>query len=93
MYLNDYVKRCDRHSHCQSGCMYNLAHRQSDTQSHNSPVCVHSVQCTGTKHFRHQERSHLLIVCSIVYKVIRWSLCELKRDLLYFLDICNDIIS
>ena len=43
---------------------------------------------TSTKHFRHLERSHLLLLCVIVCKVIRWTLCELKRDL----DICNDFI-
>ena len=34
-----------------------------------------------------------LCVIVIVYNVIRWSLCELKRDLLYFLYIGNAIIS
>ena len=40
----------------------------------------------------HLERSHLLLY-GIVYKVIRWRLYELKRDLLYFLDVCNNIIA
>ena len=47
----------------------------------------------GHKHFGHLERSHLLSSCGIVYKVIRWTLCEFKRDLLHFLDIYSDIIS
>ena len=47
----------------------------------------------GTKHFRHLEISHLLSLCGIVYKVIRWLHRDLKRDLLRFLDIYNDIIS
>ena len=34
-----------------------------------------------------------LCVIVIVYNVIRWSLCEIKRDLLYFLYIGNAIIS
>ena len=38
----------------------------------------------GTQHFRHLERPYLLVVCGIVYNVIRWTLCGLKRDLLYF---------
>ena len=33
-----------------------------------------------------------LLLCGIVYEVIRWSHCELKPDLLYFLDIYNNII-
>ena len=41
------------------------------------------------KHFRHLERSYLVLLCSIDYNVIKWSHCELKRDLLYFLNICN----
>ena len=45
-----------------------------------------------TKHFRHLARSHLLLLHVIIYKVMRWSHCELKRDLLYFLNICNNII-
>ena len=28
-----------------------------------------------------------------LYKVNRYSYCELKRDILYFVDCCNDIIS
>ena len=32
-------------------------------------------------------------LCDSVYNVIRWSLCEVKRDLLYLLYICSDIIS
>ena len=48
---------------------------------------------TGKKHFRHLERSYLLLLCGIGYNVIKWSHCELKRDLFYFLNICNDIIS
>ena len=40
----------------------------------------------------HLERSHLFLLCGIVYNVIQWSHCELKRDLLYFLDICKNII-
>ena len=47
----------------------------------------------STKHFRHLERSYLLLLCGIGYYVIKWSHCELKRDLLCFLKICNDIIS
>ena len=46
----------------------------------------------GTKHVRHLEIFYLLLIFCIVYKVIWWSHCELKRDLLDFLDICNDII-
>ena len=53
-------------------------------------VCTYG---SGQKHFRHLERSHLSSMCVTVYNVIRWTLCELKRDLLYFLNICNDIIS
>ena len=47
-----------------------------------------------TKHFRHLARSHLLLlhVHAIIYKVIRWSHCEFKRGLLYFLNICNNVI-
>ena len=56
-----------------------------------------SIHCTilsaSTKHFRHLERSYLLLLYGIGYNVIKWSHCELKRDLLYFLNICNDIIS
>ena len=37
----------------------------------------------GQKHYRHLEKSHLLSWCGIVYKVIRWSISELKRDFLY----------
>ena len=55
-------------------------------------LCIVSLW-NGTKHFRHLERSHLLFLCGIVYNVIRRSHCKLKRDLLYFLNICNDIIS
>ena len=32
-------------------------------------------------------------LCDSVYNVIRWSLSEVKRDLLYLLHICSDIIS
>ena len=39
--------------------------------------------CTK-KNFRHLEKSHLLLLCSIVYNIIRCSLCDLRRDLLYF---------
>ena len=35
----------------------------------------------------------ILLLCGIGYNVIKWSHCELKRDLLYFLNICNNIIS
>ena len=46
---------------------------------------------------RHQTcppaRKISLLLGSIVYKVIPLSHCELKRELLYYLDICNDIIS
>ena len=47
----------------------------------------------STKHFRHLERSYLLLLYGIGYNVIKWSHCELKRDLLCFLNICNYIIS
>ena len=43
----------------------------------------------STKHFRHLERSYLLLLYGIGYNVIKWSHCELMRDLLCF---CNDII-
>ena len=43
--------------------------------------------------FRHLERSYLLLLCVIGYNVVKWPHCELKRDLLYFLNICNNIIS
>ena len=46
----------------------------------------------SSKDFRQQERSYLLFLCGIGYNVIIWSQCELKRDLLYFLNIFNDII-
>ena len=39
------------------------------------------------------ERPYLLLLCGIVCKVIRWTLCEQKCDLLYFLDICSNIMS
>ena len=45
------------------------------------------------KHFRHLERSYLLLLCGIGYDVVKLSHCELKRDLLYFFNICNNIIS
>ena len=48
--------------------------------------------CTGTKDYCHLERLYLLLLCGIINKIIRSSLCEFKRDLLYFLDICNNII-
>ena len=48
------------------------------------------VRAVKHKHFRHLERSPLLLLYGIVYMVIRWTICELKRDLLYFLDICNN---
>ena len=38
--------------------------------------------CAVTKHVRHLERPHLLLLCVIGYKVIRWTLRELNRDLL-----------
>ena len=41
----------------------------------------------------HLERSYLLLLCGIGYNVVKWSRCELKRDLLYFFNICNNIIS
>ena len=44
------------------------------------------------KHFCHLERSYLLLLCGIGYNVVKWSLCEFKRDLLYFFNICNNII-
>ena len=47
-------------------------------------MCEHQF-LGGQNYFRHRERSHLLLSCGIVYNVTRWSLCELKRDLLYFL--------
>ena len=46
----------------------------------------------STKHFRYLERSYLLLLCGIAYNVIKWSHCELKRDMLYLLNICNNII-
>ena len=45
----------------------------------------------GTTHFGYLETSCLLLLCVIVYKVIQWSHCELRRDLLYFLNTCSDI--
>ena len=42
----------------------------------------------GNKHYRHLENLNLSSLCSIVYNVIRWSLCEVKRDLLYLLYVC-----
>ena len=44
------------------------------------------------KHFRHLERSYLQLLCGIGYYVIKWSHCELNRDLLNSLNICNNII-
>ena len=44
------------------------------------------------KHFCHLERSYLLLLCGIDYNVVKWSHCEFKRDLLYFFNICNNII-
>ena len=48
-------------------------------------VTVYSVICDrsmdGLKHFRHLERPHLSPLFSIIYNVIQWSLCELKRGL------------
>ena len=52
-----------------------------------------TVYSGAQKHFCHLERSHLLLLCSIVNKVIRWPHCLLKRDLLNILDICYDIVS
>ena len=39
----------------------------------------------GHEHGRHLETTYLSSLCDIVSKVIRCSLCELNRDLLYFL--------
>ena len=33
------------------------------------------------KDFCHLERSYLLLLCVIGYNVVKWSPCELKRDL------------
>ena len=54
---------------------------------------VWGILWASTKHFCHLERPYLLLLCSIGYNVIKWSHCELKRDLLCFLNICHDIIS
>ena len=54
-------------------------------------LCI--ILWTSKKDFCHLERSYLLLLCDIGYNVVKWSSCELKRDLLYFLNICNDIIS
>ena len=45
------------------------------------------------KRLTHLERSYLLLLCVIGYNVVKWSRCELKRDLLYFFNICNNIFS
>ena len=43
--------------------------------------------------YRHLEKSYPSSLFSIVYNVILRSLCEHKRDLFYFLHICNASIS
>ena len=45
------------------------------------------------QNFCHLERSYLLLLCGIGYNVVQWSRCEIKRDLLYFFNICNNIIT
>ena len=59
---------------------------------HRRDVVGASILWASTKHFRHQERCYLLLLCGIGYNVIKWSHCEFKRDLLYFLNICNYIV-
>ena len=48
------------------------------------PVCVkirqESSTWKGLTHLRHIERSFRLLLCVMVYKVIRWSHCELRRS-------------
>ena len=44
------------------------------------------------KHFCHLESTYLLLLCGIGYNVVKWPHCEFKRDLLYFFNICNNII-
>ena len=56
--------------------------------------CISNVILWASKKdFCNLERSYLLLLCGIGYNVVKWSHCEFKRDLLYFFNICNTIIS
>ena len=48
---------------------------------HTSCLMEKAYSVGGQKHYLHLERSHLSSSFGIVYNVIRWSLCERKRDL------------
>ena len=57
-------------------------HVQYPTQLWSENCLAEYTLPTDTQHFCHLERSQLSLLCGIVCKAIRWSLCELKRDLL-----------
>ena len=50
---------------------------------HASCQCQQDVTLWAYKiHVCHLERSYLLLLCGIGYTVVKWSYCELKRDIL-----------
>ena len=84
-----YRSRSDNHDHAILSALYD-----SDivvrSKSHFHDLCI---LWASKKDFCHLERSYLLLLCVIGYNVVKWSRCESKRDLLYFFNICNNIIS
>ena len=64
------------------------------TKSHiDSKVSLFSESVGGQRHYRHLEISHSHHCVVLFIKIFVQSRCELKRDLLHFLYLCNAIIS
>ena len=85
-YLHSTLQHCDLlKKHFEANNLDQLTINKSNNEAFQ-------LHCGPEKHLCHQDRSYLLLLCSIGYNVIKWSNCDVKRDLLYFFNICNNII-